>query len=266
MASTTRNRLKPGLQTMHRFYVPNTSATAAEITLSGDEAHHAVQVLRVRRGDTVSVLDGNGNEFVCEVQEPSKKAVHLKVIEVQHSLPPISSVMLIQGIPKGKIIESIIQKATELGVARVVPLLSERVVTHLDDDSVEDKREKWQRVAIEACKQCGQRWLPKVDAPIATSKLLERGQTFEFAVVGSLEKDARHLKDYFNAFVAEHKRAPKSVAIWIGPEGDLSPEELSAIKQSGAHPITFGALVLRSETAATYALSIINHELQAVRD
>lgn len=249
---------------MHRFYAPDTLSNATAVVLAGDEAHHAVQVLRVRKGDTVSVLDGQGNEFVCEVQEPSKKTVQLRVIEVQRSLAPISSVTLIQGIPKGKIIESIIQKATELGVARVIPLLSERVVTHLDNDSAEDKREKWHRVAIEACKQCGQRWLPKVDAPITTKDLLLRGENFDFAVVGSLEKDARHLKEYFNGFVAENKQAPKTVGIWIGPEGDLSPEELKAIKQSGALPITFGPLVLRSETAATYALSIISHELQAL--
>jgi 16S rRNA (uracil1498-N3)-methyltransferase len=120
-------------------------------------------------------------------------------------------------------------------------------------------------VAIEACKQCGQRWLPKIEAPITTKELLARAEKFEFAVVGSLEKDARHLKEYFEEFIAREKRAPKTVAVWIGPEGDLSPGELAAIKQSGAHPITFGPLVLRSETAATYALSIIDHELQAVR-
>lgn len=249
---------------MHRFYAPDTLSNASAMVLSGDEAHHAVQVLRVRKGEQVSILDGKGNEFICEVQEPSKKTVQLRVAEVQRSESPVSSITLIQGIPKGKIIESIIQKATELGVARVIPLLSERVVTHLDNDSAEDKREKWQRVAIEACKQCGQRWLPKVDAPITTKELLERGANFDFAVVGSLEKDAGHVKHFFDKFVSEYKRVPKTVGIWIGPEGDLSPGELAAIKQSGAHPITFGPLVLRSETAAIYALSIISHEIQAV--
>jgi len=249
---------------VHRFYAPNTPATASEITLDGDEAHHAGQVLRVRKGERVSVLNGKGDEFLCDVEDPNRKSVRLKVAEVQSSPTPISAITLIQGIPKGKIIESIIQKATELGAARVVPLLSERVVTHLDNDSAEEKRDKWQRVAIEACKQCGQRWLPKIDAPIATKALLGRGERFEFALVGSLETDARHLKEYFGEYIAREKRVPKTVAIWIGPEGDLSPGELTGIKRSGAHPITFGPLVLRSETAATYALSIINHELQAV--
>ncbi|MGZ4961829.1 MAG: RsmE family RNA methyltransferase [Limisphaerales bacterium] len=250
---------------MHRFYAPNMPATASEITLEGEEAHHAAQVLRVRKGERVSALNGKGDEFFCDVEEPTRKSVRLKVADIQRSPAPISSITLIQGIPKGKIIESIIQKATELGAARIVPLLSERVITHLDNDSAEDKRDKWQRVAIEACKQCGQRWLPRIDAPIATKELLARGETVEFALVGSLEKDARHLKEYFNEFTAREKRMPKTVAVWIGPEGDLSPGELTGIKQSGAHPITFGPLVLRSETAATYALSIVNHELQAIR-
>lgn len=249
---------------MHRFYAPNAPSNASDITLIDDEAHHAVQVLRVRKGERVSVLNGTGDELSCEVQEATKKSVQLRVIEIQQSPAPISSITLIQGIPKGKIIESIIQKATELGVSRIVPLLSERVVTHLEDDSVEEKREKWQRVAIEACKQCGQRWLPKVEAPIATNDFLARRDKFEFAVVGCLEKDSRHLKEFFGKFVAEQKRAPKTVGVWVGPEGDFSPAEYAAIKQLGAHPITFGALVLRSETAATYALSIINHELQSI--
>jgi 16S rRNA (uracil1498-N3)-methyltransferase len=249
---------------MHRFYAPNSKSGSTEIILSDDEAHHAVQVLRVRTGERVSVLNGMGEEFLCDVEEPMKKSVRLRVVDVQRSVVPISALTLIQGIPKGKIIESIIQKATELGVARVIPLLSERVVTHLDDGSAEDKREKWQRVAIEACKQCGQRWLPKIDAPIGTKEFLSRGEKFEFAVVGCLEEDSRHLKNYFEAFVAEHKRAPTSVAVWVGPEGDFSPAEYEAIRKSGAHPITFGPLVLRSETAAIYALSIINHELQGI--
>jgi 16S rRNA (uracil1498-N3)-methyltransferase len=249
---------------MHRFYAPNTKSDSAEITLADDEAHHASHVLRVRKGDRVSVLNGVGEEFLCDVEEPTKKSVRLRVIEVLRSPAPVSSITLIQGIPKGKIIESIIQKATELGAARVVPLLSERVVTHLDDDSAEDKREKWQRVAIEACKQCGQRWLPKVDAPISTKEFLARAEQFEFSVVGSLEKGSKHLKWFMDAFVSEHTRAPKTVAVWVGPEGDFSPAEYEAIRNSGAHPITFGPLVLRSETAATYALSIINHELQRI--
>jgi 16S rRNA (uracil1498-N3)-methyltransferase len=249
---------------MHRFYSPTTSANATTVTLTGDEAHHVVQVLRIRSGERVSVLNGVGDEFLCDVADASRKSVQLRIAIHQHSAAPACAVTLIQGIPKGKIIESIIQKATELGVSRVVPLLSERVITHLDNDSAEDKRDKWQRVAIEACKQCGQRWLPKIDAPITTKDLLARAEKFDFTLVGSLEQDARHLRHYFEDFVRRENRAPKSVAIWIGPEGDLSPDELNATKKSGAHPITFGPLVLRSETAATYALSIINHELQAV--
>jgi 16S rRNA (uracil1498-N3)-methyltransferase len=246
---------------MHRFFAPNTAGNASEITLADDEAHHAVQVLRVRKGERVSVLNGRGDEFLCDALEVAKKTVQLRVVEVESSPAPISAITLIQAIPKGKIIESIIQKATELGVSRVVPVLSERVVTHLDDDSAEEKREKWQRVAIEACKQCGQRWMPKVEAPVTTKEFLQRSEKFEFAVVGCLEKDSRHLKQFFGKFVS----APKTVAVWVGPEGDFSPAEYAVIKESGACPITLGPLVLRSETAAVYALSIVSHELQAIK-
>jgi 16S rRNA (uracil1498-N3)-methyltransferase len=175
--------------------------------------------------------------------------------------PPPCPVTLLVAIPKGKIIEGIIQKSVELGAHRIVPVLSERVVTQLDDEGGEHKRDKWQGVAIEAIKQCGAAWLPKVEVPLTIEQFLARKDKFDLSLVGSLQKERRHLREIFSEFEAKHKRLPKNVGVWIGPEGDFTLDELKAIENSGAFPISLGNLVLRVETAAVYCLSILNHEL-----
>jgi len=250
---------------MHRFYLPPEQARGAVLTLTGGEAHHATRVLRVRDGERVMVLDGAGQELLCDVAGQTAKTVSLNVSQRRSVPPPPCSVTLVQAIPKAKLIESIIQKATELGVARIVPVLTERVVMQLDSDSAEAKAAKWQQVAVEAIKQCGNPWLPKVEAPVSPRDYLSRNERFELALVGCLESGSRHPRECFDRFYSEHQRLPHNLAVWVGPEGDFTAAEYAAIKNSGARPITLGPLVLRVETAATYCLSVVSYELQAPR-
>jgi len=248
---------------MHRFYLPPDKCKTAPLMLSGREAHHALHVLRVRRGEQIVVLDGAGAEFHCEVQDYDRDKVQLAVTQ-KNSAPPLPcQITLLQAVPRGKIIEAVIQKATELGAARIVPLLSERVTARLDDESAAHKAGKWQLVAIEAIKQCGSAWLPQVEPPVTPGQFLARHEKFEMPLIGSLQPDRRHPREYFRAFQAEHGRQPKSVCVWVGPEGDFTPDEVIAIQSGGALPITLGNLVLRSETAAIYCLSILNYEFQS---
>jgi 16S rRNA (uracil1498-N3)-methyltransferase len=247
---------------MHRFYLPPERCAGDALRLDGSEAHHALNVLRLKHGELVAVLDGIGNEFMCTVKDASRNAVTLSV-SLKNFVPALPcAISLLVGIPKGKIIESIIQKSVELGARRIVPILSERVVTQLDDDDVENKRDKWQNVAIEAIKQCGATWLPKVEAPMTIEQFLARKEKFDLSLVGSLQKERRHPHEVLCEFETQHKRLPQSVGIWIGPEGDFTLDELKAIQNLGAQPISLGQLVLRVETATVYCLSILNYELQ----
>ncbi len=246
---------------MHRFYLPPEQCKDPTLFLAGREAHHALHVLRVRRGERVAVLDGAGLELLCDVQEFDRDKVRLAVIERRVQDAPPCQVSLLQAVPKGKIIESIIQKATELGAARIVPLLSERVVTEIGDKDAAQRAGKWQLVAIEAIKQCGSAWLPKVEAPLTPEQFLKRKEQFELPLVASLQSGSKHAREYFRTFRANQGRAPKSICVWVGPEGDFTPAEIAAIESAGALPITLGRLVLRSETAAVYCLSILNYEL-----
>jgi 16S rRNA (uracil1498-N3)-methyltransferase len=248
---------------MHRFFLTPKQCREEPLRLTGSEAHHATKVLRVRRGESVTVLDGAGRELLCEVEDSARDHVSLRVIEQKTAPPPGCRLVLLQAIPKGKIIEDIIQKATELGVSRLIPLLSERVVSRLDEEDAAQKAEKWQGVAIEAVKQCGAAWLPKVEPPITPDEFIARREAFDLPLVASLQADARHARQAFRSFHDTHHRLPVSIAIWVGPEGDFSPGEMEAIKASGASSITLGPLVLRCETAAIYCLSILNYELRA---
>jgi 16S rRNA (uracil1498-N3)-methyltransferase len=245
---------------MHRFYLPPERCAGNSLQLDGREAHHALHVLRAKRGDPVTVLDGAGNEFLAGVGSVSRDTLSLNVTQRKRIPAPPCSITLLQAVPRGKIIEDIIQKAVELGVRRVVPLLTEHVVTRLDARDAAGKREKWQQVAIEAIKQCGAAWLPHIETPATLGDFLARNETFDLALVGSLQTERRHPRECFQEFQARHRRLPQSIAMWIGPEGDFTPDELKAIQAAGALPISLGRLVLRVETAAIYSLSILNYE------
>jgi 16S rRNA (uracil1498-N3)-methyltransferase len=247
---------------MNRFYVPPDQCLESFLTLPDEEAHHALNVLRLRRGDAAVVLDGAGTELECAVADASRHAVRLAV-KSRRTAPPLPfQLTLLQAIPKGKLLNSIIQKATELGASRVVPLLTERVVTHLDDDKSDARRDHWQHVAIEAIKQCGAPWLPRVEAATTAADFLTRGEAFDLPLIASLQPGAKHPREHFDAFRREHGRQPASLCVWVGPEGDFTPEEVAAVLAAGARAITLGPLVLRSDTAAVYCLSALSYEMQ----
>jgi 16S rRNA (uracil1498-N3)-methyltransferase len=247
---------------MHRFYLSPAECHPPLLTLSGGEAHHARDVLRLGQGGEVTVLDGAGRQFLCAINGFDRYQVTLAVNQTITAPAPPARITLVQAIPKGKLFESIIQKATELGAARIIPLLSERVATRLDAAAALDKAEKWRQTVIEAIKQCGQPWLPEVVEPLSLPALLDRGDKYDLALVGSLQGDGRHPRQYFEEFRAQHQRPPQTICAWIGPEGDFTAEELNLIRATGARPISLGPLVLRSETAALYTLSVINYEIR----
>jgi len=168
---------------------------------------------------------------------------------------------LLQAIPKGKTFDTIIQKATELGAAQIIPLLTDRVLSRLDPAQAQQRRQKWEVTAVEAIKQCGAPWLPAVAIPASPDSLLAHPQRFDLSLVAALSPLSRHPSLRFQDFQARHGRLPSSVAIWVGPEGDFTPAELASILDSGAQPVTLGNLVLRADTAAIYSLSFLHYEL-----
>ena len=248
---------------MNRFYIEPGQSRQSAIELSERESHHAMNVLRIKPNERVMALDGHGAELLCQVEKIGKHTVSLKVYQ-RNNVPPLPyQITLVQAMPKGKTMETIIQKATELGSSRVIPLLAERTVAHLDEEHTESKLEKWNWIAIDALKQCGGAWLPKIEQPRKPADYIGVHERTDLNLLATLQPDAKHPRFYFREFEEEKKRKPKTVSVWVGPEGDFTPAEINGIRGSGALPITLGQLILRSETAAFYCLSVLNYELQA---
>jgi len=243
------------------FCTPPT-AEPAELTLTPEESHHLVVVNRARPGDTVVAFDGRGTEWICELIGDRKNAATLKVRFKQKLEPLPYDITLGQALPKGQFMDAIVRKATEIGAARIAPLESERTQVHLDGDRSDKKIEKWQTAALEAAKQCGNPFVPEVLPVQNASAFMEAARGYDLKLIASLQPGAKSLKDVLAAFRAAQNRAPKKVLWLIGPEGDFTPAEMSLSQSAGFEPVTLGPLVLRCETAAAYALSILSYELQ----
>lgn len=248
---------------MHRFFVQPNDTESPLIQLGEREAHHAFHVLRLKAGDEVVALDGKGTEFSGRIEHASKRSVSIHVLERKTAPPLPCRITLVQAITKGKSMETILQKATELGAARIVPLLAERSVAHPDRESSQSKMEKWQWIAIDAIKQSGQPWLPEVLLPISPAEYLKTGGRSDLELFGALDGGAEHPRLPMQRYLQQHGKKPETVAVWIGPEGDFSPAETNSFRAAGILPITLGPLILRSDTAALYCLSILNYELRS---
>jgi 16S rRNA (uracil1498-N3)-methyltransferase len=243
------------------FCMPPT-AEPAELALTPEESHHLVTVNRARPGDTVVAFDGRGTEWICELISERKNAAVLKVRFRQKAKPLPYEVTLGQALPKGPAMDAIVRKATELGTAHLVPLESERTEVRLEGDRSDRKIDKWQTAALEAAKQCGNPFLPVIAPVQPAAAFMESARGYDLKLIASLQPGAKSLRGVLAAFQAAQGRPPGKVLWLVGPEGDFTPAELSQARTCGFEPITLGPLVLRCETAAIYALSVLSYELQ----
>lgn len=240
---------------MHRFYCPDLDT----LVLGPEESHHAVSVLRLGAGDALTAFDGRGREVRGKIESASRDAVRFSVL-TRHTTPaPAARIRLGQAVPKGKAMDLILQKTTELGVAAIHPVLSDRSVVQLDGDRAEDKAAKWRQAAIEACKQCGQNHLPEVHAPLRLSEFATAQRAWRgLKLVASLQPEARPLHE---VVAAARAAGPCTEAtIMIGPEGDFTPAEYGLLRSEGYQPVSLGPAILRTETAALLTVGILLYE------
>ncbi|MDP9291410.1 MAG: 16S rRNA (uracil(1498)-N(3))-methyltransferase [Verrucomicrobiota bacterium] len=243
---------------MHRFYIPHENWNLDRLALDEAETHHALDVLRVKKGERAVVFNGRGVEATVEISEVEAKQISLRPLHHGKTPQLPCEITLGQAIPKGKNMELIVQKATELGVASIAPLLSERTVIQMDAGDAAKKQSKWQTIAIDAAKQCGQNWLPKIQNPRTPKEFFAGADRYDLMLIGSLQSDAMHLKKVLTEF---HEKPPRTVLVMIGPEGDFTPAEVGLARNHGCRPVTLGPIILRTETAAIYCLSVLGYEL-----
>src|SRR5712671_684464 len=246
---------------MHRFYVAPENWDPLGLALRGSEAHHARNVLRMQAGDKLVLFNGEGRELTAEITNVTVDEIRLRKLHESEMAPLRCRIVLGQAIPKGKNMESIVQKAVEIGAAEISPIISDRTIVQVDPESAAQKQAKWQQITIEAAKQCGQNWLPRVHAPCRLGEFFAASATFDLHLVGSLQPGAQHLKGILADYSSEHRHLPESVLMLIGPEGDFTPAELALARRHECHPITLGPIILRVETAAIYCLSVLSYEL-----
>jgi 16S rRNA (uracil1498-N3)-methyltransferase len=244
-----------------RVYCLPSVTDPLEIELSAEESHHLVAVNRAKAGDTVVAFDGKGSEWICELEGADKRAARMKVRFAQKAKPLPWRITLGQALPLGGAMDSIVRKATEIGVSCIVPLESERTQVHLEGERSDKKIGKWQTAALEAAKQCGNPWLPEIGPVTAASAFIESAKGYDLKLIASLQPGAKSLKAVLAQFRSAQNREPRNVLWLVGPEGDFTAAEMSRSHAAGFEPITLGPLVLRCETAAVYALSVLSYEL-----
>lgn len=243
---------------MHRCYLPAADFSASTLTLEGEEAHHALRVMRLRAGDECEVFDGAGKAARARLLAAGGGSLTLGDLRPLPPLPPVAGITLALAIPKGGNMDLIVQKAVELGVQRIIPLVSERTIVRLNAKEAATKAAKWQRTALEACKQCGVNTLPVVEIPQSYSSFLKREDIPSLRLVCAILPESRPMREVLES---ARSAGQDDAVLLIGPEGDFSPAEYSAALEAGFAPISLGPIILRVETAVFMALSSVRYAL-----
>ncbi len=227
---------------MHRFFATRTDGNRAE--LPPEEEAHALRVLRMNAGDECQALI-EGSVYSAVIEETAPRVI-LRLGGMQPSPEPGVEITLYQGIPKGEKMDFIAQKCTEAGISRIVPVCFSRCVARWEGKDAEKKRARFQRIAAEAAKQSGRALVPEIGMPLSLKQLCAELSQFDLTLVPWEEARGMGIRAKW--------RGEKRVALVIGPEGGISPEEIEQMKAAGAVPITLGPRIFRTETAGLAAL------------
>jgi len=221
-----------------------------EAYLRGQEARHALKVLRLKKGDEIIVFDGEGKEYLAAISAASPTSVKLKILEETNVNrdSPLNSTLYMGITNKIQKLELAIQKTTELGVSRIVPVVCRRSSTAQLVKNWEGKLRRWREIAVNAAKQCGRSVIPEIAEPIRTEEI-EDSSELSFVL---WEKGGKSFKNY-------QSYSASSVSFLVGPEGGLEREEIEILKEKGFKPIYLGKRILRAETAAIAGMALIQY-------
>lgn len=241
---------------MPKFFVSRENIDDHTITLEGENARHIGNVLRAKIGDVITVGDGEGRDYECEITEITKKAVVAKITDIfTNDNEPSVKLTLYQALPKADKMELVIQKCIEIGIDRIVPVKTEHAVVKLEGK--EDKKlQRWNKIAESAAKQCGRGKIPVVDNVMTFKEAVSEAAELDGAIIPYEKEKENSLKTFAKAFDG------KSIGIFIGPEGGFSNEEIDFALSKGVKSVTLGKRILRTETAGLVTAVILLYELE----
>ena len=244
---------------MYRFYVGQDSIYNNNIDITGTDVNHIKNVLRLGKGDWVIACDGSGRDYISRIMDMDNGIIRLSVEKVQESGTELgTSLVLFQGLPKSGKMEFIIQKAVELGVSEIVPVITKRCVVKLDACKTVKKKERWQKIAEAAAKQSGRGIVPEVHVPVILKDAFDIAGSLEYNIIpyelqDGMEKSREIIKEACSK---------KSTGIFIGPEGGFEKGEIEEAVNRGIMPVSLGKRILRTETAGMAVLSIMMFQMQ----
>jgi len=243
---------------MSRFYVPKESVAGNTIRITGSQAHHIVDVMRLGKLDKVVTFDGTGREYIGFIRDIKGKSVIVEIVETRTpSGKGSAKVTLIQAVPKKDKMDYIAEKATELGVHTIIPLATKRTIPDWDESKKASHVARWRKIVMEASKQCGRSDVPKVEDVKSFSQMAALAGDYDLALIAALDDKAEPLKDVLAGFRGGR------IAIAIGPEGDFAPDEVRQAGSAGFRLVNLGSRVLKSDTAGLAVLAILNYELSS---
>lgn len=244
---------------MRCFHIPLSHISGDQVSISGKELHHLINVVRLREGDEFTVLDGVGGVYEVSLISCTKDAAIGKIKERHQDQPPLVKTGLFMGLPKADKMDMVVQKATELGANLIAPVLCQRSVPKLPENRAERRIARWRQISIEASKQSRRSFFPIISDFLQFEKVLEEtNPKLIFVSPTSYAAGSNRLRDALR----QNKRA-KEMSILIGPEGGFTEDEISRAISTGAVPVTLGENILRAETAAIAALAIVKYEMEA---
>ena len=241
---------------MSRFFAPKENVRGNLIHLDGQEARHILNAMRLKENDKVVVFDGTGKEYTGFIKETKPKSLLVEIVSVRaaksEGLPEIT---LAQALPKKEKMAHIVEKATELGARRIIPVISERTVVRSGEDRMAGKIARWKKIAVQAAKQCGRADVPAIENAQKFYNLIDTINDFDLALMACLSGNTESMKEAISGFDAG------KIIVFIGPEGDFTPRETKMAENTSCKFVSLGRRVLKSDTAGLYVLSVLNHEL-----
>ncbi len=243
---------------MPKFFVDKNNIGEKNIEITGDDAKHISTVLRAKVDEEIIICDGYGTDYLCRLIGINKKQVLAEIIEkYENKNEPELKITLYQGLPKGDKMELVIQKCIEIGVDRIIPVITDNTVVKIGDKA-EKKNLRWNKIAEAAAKQCGRGKIPHVDKILSFKDAVETSKTLDGAIIPYENERKKNIREFVKSFRG------KSIGIFIGPEGGFSENEITLCVENNISSVSLGKRILRTETAGLVTSVILLYELEGL--